>query len=1375
MPFDAGAIVGRMELALGGWQKSVETVKADQQSMTGFALRHSEEVGNLGKKFTIAGAAITGALSAIVIKTATAGDNFDEMSAKTGISTEVLSTLKLATDKGGISIEVLAAGMKFLAAQMLETAGATDKSKTILGALGISATDASGKLRPMNEVLFEVADRFKGMDAGALKTRLSVALFSKAGADMIPILDLGSEGLKKNEEAARRLGVEWSGAAAKAASDFADGLEDLKAAGSGATKALGEALMPAAEKLIVRLTDTVVKIKDWIKENPALVKGVLEFAGGLGIGLTVGGTFLVVIAKIVQALAILKIQASIPVMITVGVIGGLALKEAFDVVMNFLNDSTYSKLPESAKAVAKVKESWGNLISVLGDAGGIIKSIDDGLKAQGVTSVESGKIHQALIDIWKEYGYDSKKAMQAILDGDAGPAAKKLLLELMTAHGGAAQAAEVHARSSKGLADETKKLSDDALKKLEEALKTGGAATKTASEELADLAKNTEATYPATDKLTTALLAAAASGRLTAEDMKPAQDRLIELADAMKGKVSPASAKLVADLKAQRIETTAVAKGLDEFKQSIENLEEPYGKATSDGMDRVIALEKEASSTDWLAGMTSDLQRAYNEFNAGHVLTQLDALRIATDQLWKEAQAKGKPVMWMPSPEDVEKRAKEILTAQQTGTKALAVDWADINAQIAADFIRSVGSIITGQTTLREGFGNLGSSILNLWLGALTSMVSAAVTAGTSMGAAFTAMLGPIGIIIAAIGIVISVLSALYTSAGEKAAANFQNNLKNLQSEFQYLGKISDETAGKIARAMMSGATEAAAVAQNLAQMMKDTGITVDNFDIYLSKATNTLTLMEKGLLDTAEGSKLADEQFALLVEAAQKLGKEGSEAMINFIKTSRDMGLELASVNAYVITQLDKIPAALNTMIAASDNSAESLKGLGAIALTSFNGMIAAGVPWYEAVQAMAEPLSALAKKYKDLGMEADPALAELMKIVGVTEANKGLFDAISANDTILKALSNTGYLTAESMKTLTNNIGGYYAELIKNGMTEDQALHAMKISLQDVYDASVANGIPLDANTQKLVDQAKAAGLVKDKVDMGAVAEATLSVLERLEKMFEKMFGFADSTKSVLESINGQTYGYNMAENWSTNNPGDGGGGGGTCFVEGVPVTMADMSKRSINLCKLGDPVRSYDTETREFSTDYVDAIIVHEAEEVKRLVWINGVGVTPEHPYWINGAWKQVGDAQVGDHLISDSGWVVDVVTKTWGPGGVKVWNLTLRNKTHDYFAGGVLVHNVQQKPSYDLGGFVPFTGPAYLHAGEFVLDPQETAAMMRGGGGQTSIGGNTMTVNINGPFVSSSGEISRSDIKKAGEEIFAEVQFQANRAGMTLAHV
>jgi TP901 family phage tail tape measure protein len=1289
MAFDAGAIVARMELALTGWTKSVETVKADQQSMTGFALRHSDEIQKLGVKFAAAGAVITGALSAIVLKTVESEHEFGHMSEKTGMTTEELSRLALSAKKGDTDIGSMTMGLKFLATQMIATAGATDKQSTVLGAMGISATDAAGKLRPFSDILPEIADHFKGMEDGAVKVKLAVALFGRAGMDLIPVMNMGSAGFKENAELASRFGTVVSKEAAKAAAEFKDKLIDLQASGAGLTHALGEALMPAAEKLIAKLTDTVVKVKDWIKENPALVKGVLEFAGGLGIAGTAAGTFLVVLANIVKALAILKIHAATPILITVGIVGGVAVGEALLKIREFYEKEVSHKFVDSATA------DWAALGLRMGETTGTITAIKSEFYKLDKDIMDNAELTATLTDVWEKYGGSFHDVLTAILKGEAGAKAKEILIGLMDAHGGAAQAAEYHAAATDKVTDASKKL-DPSLQAVLDALDKGNKSTK--------------------DAVTIDNTFLGVSRDLT----KALWDMGVAVKDA----------------------------GL-----KLENTFLPPAR------DMRIALFEMGVSAK------------------GAGLQIVDTLLPAMRQLPKEVQA------MIP------------------GFKNMGAEWGKVNSQIAADFIRSVGSILTGQTTFKDGFKSLMSSITNSFISGFSDLLKDGKSATEALNAAISTTPGVISLVVTAVNILVASIEAYKKQIAAFDAQALKGAMDSVKQSVAFLGPITDELAKKMYDYSRSN-SQAATEAKFLGDMMRETGIDAHNFDIYLAKATNTLTLYETGALSAADATELANDQFGQLLEAAKKLGKEGSEAMINFIKTAQAAGLEVASINAYVIEQLDKVPDALSVMITAAGDSAEALAGLGDIALLTFDSMIRAGVPYRQAIEKLggafaplldehaalleqmkkvdvgtdaykklAEALALNEDKMKKLGFGSGGALDEMMKVVNITREHKDLFDAIEANDTVMKALSNSGSLMGESgakaFKKLEDNANSYYNQLLAAGMTEGQAQAAMKQSLQDIYDASVANGIPLDENTQKLVDQAKKAGLVKDKVDMGQVATDTLTVLGKIADMFET---WLRSLGLIVGKVG--EMGRAIGDLPSLPNIPDPGAPGqpppGTCFVYGTPVTMADGSKRPGEQVKIDDPVRAYDTETGEFLTDYVDAVIVHEAGEVKRLVWINGIGVTPEHPFWINGVWKQVGDAQVGDHLISDSGWVVDVMTKTWGPGGVKVWNLTLRGKTHDYFAGGVLVHNVAKKPEYDLGGFVPFTGPAIVHAGEYVIPPDQVAAMSRGGGGGAGAAASAgMTVNITQTI--NAQKLDRQTIRDAGELLGQEIKFQLSRLG------
>lgn len=85
-----------------------------------------------------------------------------------------------------------------------------NQSADAFAKLGVSTTDAKGKQKDFNTLLFEVADKFKAMPDGIDKTALSMALFGRSGKDMIKVLNLGSQGIQDLEKEADKLGLTLS-------------------------------------------------------------------------------------------------------------------------------------------------------------------------------------------------------------------------------------------------------------------------------------------------------------------------------------------------------------------------------------------------------------------------------------------------------------------------------------------------------------------------------------------------------------------------------------------------------------------------------------------------------------------------------------------------------------------------------------------------------------------------------------------------------------------------------------------------------------------------------------------------------------------------------------------------------------------------------------------------------------------------------------------------------------------------------------------------------------------------------------------------------------------------------------------------------------
>ena len=364
---------------------------------------------DIGKKMAIAGAAVTATLSAIVIKTAATGDEFNELSQKTGVSSEVLSSLSLAASKSGTSIEALGNGMRFLSDQMIQTAGSSIKNNTILGAMNIAVKDmTTGALRPMNDVLFDVADRFAMMQDGAVKIKLAVALFGRSAMEMIPFLNLGRKGLEENAEAARKLGIVWSTEASRAADVFIDSLKDLKAGIEGAGKIIGEAMMPKVKGMILSLQDSVTIARDFANANKGLTGTVGTLALGLGGVLTISAGLVVGLGTLARSFAALGTAATL----AAGAIGILTAGVGFFVY-------AFVKMQEATRNViteqAELTKEESVLIGYLADA-----------------AVKCGIKGKAFEDLTAKYHGNIGAMAEAILAGNEEKISAEALNRVMT-------------------------------------------------------------------------------------------------------------------------------------------------------------------------------------------------------------------------------------------------------------------------------------------------------------------------------------------------------------------------------------------------------------------------------------------------------------------------------------------------------------------------------------------------------------------------------------------------------------------------------------------------------------------------------------------------------------------------------------------------------------------------------------------------------------------------------------------------------------------------------------------------------------------------------------------------------------------------------
>jgi hypothetical protein len=170
--------------------------------------------------------------------------------------------------------------------------------------LGISIKNQDGTLRSSSDVMLDVANKFKGMKDGTEKTALAMKLFGKAGAELIPMLNMGGTAIEK-------MSVKMTAAFAEDMNRYADQLTTLggKVGGLGADIAI--MLLPHLEAL----TANLIKAFDAFRSLDPNVQGLIITVGSLAVAFLVLAPAISAVISIFgvlgPAIAGLKIGATI--------------------------------------------------------------------------------------------------------------------------------------------------------------------------------------------------------------------------------------------------------------------------------------------------------------------------------------------------------------------------------------------------------------------------------------------------------------------------------------------------------------------------------------------------------------------------------------------------------------------------------------------------------------------------------------------------------------------------------------------------------------------------------------------------------------------------------------------------------------------------------------------------------------------------------------------------------------------------------------------------------------------------------------------------------------------------------------------------------
>lgn len=154
-------------------------------------------------------AAITSAekkLMSITKESAAYAKEVKTLASVTGQSTEQIQEFQYASDMIGVSYDRVKDSLKEITNKMQEAQNGSEDTAGAFKTLGVEIENTDGSLRSADAVFYDVIDSLGNMHNQAQRDALAMDLMSESAQELNPLIEVGSEGLKKYTDEAHELG-----------------------------------------------------------------------------------------------------------------------------------------------------------------------------------------------------------------------------------------------------------------------------------------------------------------------------------------------------------------------------------------------------------------------------------------------------------------------------------------------------------------------------------------------------------------------------------------------------------------------------------------------------------------------------------------------------------------------------------------------------------------------------------------------------------------------------------------------------------------------------------------------------------------------------------------------------------------------------------------------------------------------------------------------------------------------------------------------------------------------------------------------------------------------------------------------------------------
>lgn len=187
-------------------------------------------------------------------------DNLLTLSQQSGVSVDTLQKWDYAARFIDVDSDTMVKALGKVTKMQASSIKSGEEYITMLDGQTIALRGSNGELKSNEELLMNMVDAIGSIADDTVREAAAQELFGKSFQEMMPLINAGSEGLKKYSDEAEALGLVLGGDAVNALGEFDDQMQRIKATMEVAGRQLALSFLPATQQVAKELSELATTV-----------------------------------------------------------------------------------------------------------------------------------------------------------------------------------------------------------------------------------------------------------------------------------------------------------------------------------------------------------------------------------------------------------------------------------------------------------------------------------------------------------------------------------------------------------------------------------------------------------------------------------------------------------------------------------------------------------------------------------------------------------------------------------------------------------------------------------------------------------------------------------------------------------------------------------------------------------------------------------------------------------------------------------------------------------------------------------------------------------------------------------------------------------